>query len=70
MNMDIIKDSLEELDYVAGGLRSLGHLIQISAQSHDQIDLDGLGKLLMVVSTSVAQHYDNIHLGLYDKLPK
>ena len=70
MNMDIIKDSHEELDNVAGGLRSLGHLIQISAQSHDQIDLDGLGKLLMVVSTSVAQHYDNIHLGLYDKLPK
>lgn len=70
MNLEMVRDSHEELKNVADGLRSLGHLVQISAHSNDQIDLDGLGKLLMSISTTVTQHYDSIHLGLYDKLPR
>lgn len=70
MNLAKVRDSHEEMINVADGLRSLGHLIQISARSADQIDLDGIGKLLMVVSANLTQHYDNIHLGLYDSLSR
>lgn len=70
MNLDMIRNSHEELENIADGLRSLGHLIQISSNSTDQIALDDLGKLLMTISVSVTQQYNHIHLGLYNKLPR
>lgn len=70
MNLQLIQEAHEELGYVSGGLRSLGHLLQISAQSADQVDLDGVGKLLMTVSSSVNMHYQAMHVGLYGVPPE
>lgn len=70
MNIDAIKDSHEEMQNLADGLRSLGHLVQIASNSAESINLDGLGKLLISMSVSCQQQYEAIYLGLYDRPPE